>query len=255
MRICLFCPPLVLYCLLISTFAQSQLQKIYLYPKASGSEKQSKFVDSIRLIPLEIREGIELPAYNAIEVTKNYFLIRDYIDKRIFLYSKNGSFIKKINYKKLGESFYPVYDEHSNQIVFFGNNKNYTLTSRDKLKIMLDWSNPRNKKYFKKYTIDLNDTTFTIKKDVPGENDIIRASHYYDDFYWQGRINTSELYKDSLDYELKIYQNDNLVKSFFPYNHVNETRFLYTEEHVNVNNTDTSFIHFITPLSVTRSTK
>jgi len=246
MRACLFYSPLVLYCLLISTFAQSQLQKIYLHPKAAGSEKQSKFVDSIRLIPLEIKEGIELTAYNTIEVTKNYFLIKDYVGKRILLYSKNGSFIKKIGYKKLGEAFYPVYDEHSDRIVFFGNNKNYTLTSRDRLKIMLDWSNPRNKKYFKKYAIDLNDTSFTIKKDIPGENDIIRAYHYYDDFYWQGQIITSELYKDSLEYEFKIYKNNELVKAFFPYNHINETRFLYAEESVGVNKTDTPYIHVIT---------
>ena len=238
--------PLVFCCLLLATFAHSQLQKIYLHPKAAGNEKQSKFVDSIRLIPLEIKEGVELTAYNGIEVTKDYFLIKDYIGKRVLLYSKNGNFIKKISYKKLGEDFDPDYDEHNNQLVFFGKNKNYTLTAKDRLKIMLDWSNPRNKKYFKKYTIDLNDTSFTIKKDIPNQNDIIHAYHYYGDFYSQAQIITSELYKDSLDYEFKIYKNNQLVKGFFPYNHINETRFLYTEENVSVNNTDTPNIHFIT---------
>jgi hypothetical protein len=246
MRARLFYFPLGLYCLLIPTFAQSQLQKIYLHPKSAGSEKQSKFVDSIRIIPLEIKEEIELSAYNSIEVTKNYFLIKDPVGKRILLYSKNGNFIKKIDYKKLGEAFYPVYNESRDQIVFFGNNKNYTLTSRDRIKIMLDWSNPRNKKYFKKYAIDLNDTSFTIKKDIPGKNDILRAYHYHDDFYWRGQITTSELYEDSLDYEFKIYKNNELVKGFFPYNHINETRFLYSEENVGVNSTDTPYIHVIT---------
>jgi hypothetical protein len=237
---------LVFCCLILSTFGYSQLQKIYLHPKAAGNEKQSKFVDSIRFIPLEIKERAELTAHNSIEVTKDYFLIRDPFDKTILVYSQNGNFIKKISYKKFGDTFYPSYDDHNNRIVFFGNNKNYTLTSRDRLKIMLDWSNPRNKKYFKKYTIDLNDTSFTIKKDIPNENDIIRAYHYYDDFYWQGQIITSELYKDSLDYEFKIYKNNQLVKGFFPYNHVNETRFLYTEENVGVNNTDIPNTHIIT---------
>jgi hypothetical protein len=246
MRAGFFYSLLLLNCLLLSAFAQSQVQKIYLHPKATGSERQSKFVDSIRVIPLEIKEGIELTSYNTIEVTKNYFLIRDYVGKRILLYSKNGKFIKKVGYKKLGDTFFPDYDEYSDRIVFFGNNKNYALTSRDRLKIMLDWSNPRNKKYFKKYAIDLNDTLFTIKKDIPNENDIIHAYHYYDDFYWQGQITTSELYKDSLDYEFKIYKNNQLVKGFFPYNHINETRFLYTEENSNVIQTDTPYVHFIT---------
>src|SRR5205085_7005044 len=104
---------LVKYCLLSSTFAQCQLQKIYLHPKAAGNEKQSKFVDSIRFIPLEIRDGIELTTYNGIEVTRNYFLIKNYADKKILLYSKNGNFSKEINYKKLGDAFYPVYDEYN----------------------------------------------------------------------------------------------------------------------------------------------
>jgi hypothetical protein len=246
MRSRLLHPPLVLYCLLLSTFTHSQLQKIYLHPKAAGNEKQSKFVDSIRLIPLEIKEGVELTAYNSIEVTKNYFLIRDNLGKTILLYSKDGNFIKKVSYKKLGDNFYPAYDEHNDQLVFFGNNKNYSLTAKDRLKIMLDWSNPRNKKYFKKYSIDLNDTSFIIKKDIPLQNDIIRAYHYYDDLYWRGQIITSELYKDSLDYEFKIFKNNQLVKGFFPYNRVNETRFLYTEESVGVNRTDKPNVHIIT---------
>jgi 6-bladed beta-propeller len=246
MRSCTLQPALLLYCLLLSTFAESQLQKIYLHPKAAGNEKQSKFIDSIRLIPLEVKDGIELTDYNAIEVTKNYFLIKDYANKKIIVYSKNGNFIQKINYKKLGEGLYPTYDEYNNRIVFFGNNKNYNLTSRDELKIMLDWSNPRNKKYFKKYSIDLADTLFTIKKDIPAESDITGAHPFYDDYYWQGQIITSDLYKDSLDYEFKIYRNNQLVKGYFPYNHINEARFLYTEESVSVHRTGISTIHFVT---------
>jgi hypothetical protein len=237
---------LVLCCLLISTFAQSQIQKIYLHPKSPGSERQSKFVDSIRIIPLEVKEEIELAAYSSIEITKNYFLIKDFTGKRILLYAKDGRFIRKISFKKLGENFYPVYNAHTEQIIFFGNNRNYTLTPRDKIKITLDWSNPRNKKYFKKYAIDLNDTTFTIRKDIPNENDVIRAYHYYDDFYWQGQISTSELYKDSLDYEFKLYKNKRLVKGFFPYNHIDEARFLYTEENIGVSKTDSPNMHVIT---------
>ncbi len=247
MNSCSFYPALLACCLLVSPIAQSQLQKIYLHPKAAGSEKQSKFVDSIRFIPLEIKEGIEVSKYNRVEVTKNYFFINVYTDKAILLYSKNGHFIKKISYKKVGGIFYMAYDDYSNRIVFVGKNKNYSLTQRDELKIKLDWNNPRNKKYYKKYTIDLNDTSFTIRKDVPLQNDILGARHYYDDLYYLGRITTSELFKDSLDYEFKIYKDNQLIKNFFPYNHVNETRYLYSEwESVTAHNTDKPNVHFIT---------
>jgi hypothetical protein len=50
----------VIFCsLLVPLIAKSQLQKIYLNPKAPGIGKQSQFVDSIKFIPLEIKEGIE----------------------------------------------------------------------------------------------------------------------------------------------------------------------------------------------------
>ncbi|MFL5746332.1 MAG: 6-bladed beta-propeller [Niastella sp.] len=236
---------LMLCYLRISPIAQAQLQKIYLHPKSAGSEKQSKFVDSIRFIPLEANEGIEFTMYNSVEVTNNYFIIKNYIGKSVLLYAKNGRFIKKISYNKLGNGFFPVYDERTNQIVFFGDNKNYTLTPRDRIKIKLDWSSPRNKKYFKKYTIDLNDTSFTIKKDLPLQNDLLHAYNYYDDVYSMGEINTSELYKDSLDYEFKIYKGNQLVKGLFPYNRINETRFLYRDESISINKTDTPYINFI----------
>src|SRR6185436_8117100 len=42
------------------------------------------------------------------------------------------------------------------------------------------------------------------------------------------------------------YKNSQLVKGFFPYNHINETRFLYTEESVSVNSTQVPTIHFVT---------
>jgi hypothetical protein len=245
MRYLLLVHILALYCLFISPGAQSQLQKIYLHPKATGTEKQSNFVDSVRFIPLEIKEDIEVKGYTYVQATDNYYLIRDYTSRAVILYGKDGRFIKKINYRKLGDYFYPDYDERTNQIVFFGNNKNYSLTSRDRIKVKLDWNNPRNKKYYKKYAIDLNDPSFTIKKAKPQQSDILHASHYYDDVYGMGDITTSELYKDGLDYELKIYKGNQIVKSYFPYNRINEPKFLYTEESINHTQTDTPYIHYI----------
>jgi hypothetical protein len=240
------CLCLMLCILFISPFAQSQLQKIYLSPKAAGSDKQSNFVDSLRFIPLEIKTGIELKQYNYVEVTTNYLLIRDFVDKAILLYTRDGRFVKKISYKRLGQMFYPAYDERTNQIIFFGNNSNYALTSRDRIKIKLDWNNPHNKKYYKKYVINLNDSSYTIKKATPLQNDILRARHFYDDIYGITEITTSELYKDSLDYEFKIYKENQLVKSFFPYNRINEPKFLYADESIGYTETDTSYIYYIT---------
>ncbi|HYO22385.1 MAG TPA: 6-bladed beta-propeller [Flavisolibacter sp.] len=247
MRICLlYCTSLLLYFLLISTNVHSQLQKIYLHPKAPGSEKQSQVVDSIRFIPLEIKEGVDVSGFNTVTVTANYFLIINYSASTILVYHKNGAFVNKISYKKLGQRFYPAYDEKTNHLVFFGANQNYSLTSKDQIQIMLDWNNPRNKKYFRKYAIDLADPEFSIQKSSPNENDILRANHCYDDYYWSGQITTSDLFKDSMDYELKIYKDNALVKAFFPYNRITEPKYIFTRASVSLNSTNNPDIHLVT---------
>jgi hypothetical protein len=227
-----------------SLVIKSQLNKIYLNPKTIETEKQSRILDSIGFIPLEVREGIQLGSLSNMEITEELFIIKDYLNKTLLLYSKNGNFLKKISYKKLGD-VNPGYIEKANQIVFFGYNKNYFLTPKDQIKITLDWDNPRNRKYFKKFVIDLNDTLFTIKRRIPDQNDISNPYHFYDDYYIHGKIATSNLYKDSLDYEIKLYKNTQLVKSFFPYNHISEPRFLYTQESISLLKTDIPFIQFI----------
>jgi hypothetical protein len=237
---------LLLSFLLACTGARCQLHKLYLHPKAAGSEKQSQFTDSLRFIPLEVKDGISLGNYSYVQVTEKHFLVTDYSTKNILLYSRAGAFLKKIDYRKVGEGFYPSYQEHTNEIVFFGDNKNYALTSKDRISIMLDWNNPRNRKYFKKYRINLNDTTLVIEKVEPEERDIIRAQHFYDEYYWRGQINTSPLYKDSVDYEAKVYSNNKVVKGFFPYNPVSEARFLFTEENSQFSRTDTPYVHVVT---------
>lgn len=101
-----------------SITAQSQLQKLYIHPNTAAREKQTKFVDSIRFIALEIKEGIRLGANYNIKMTGKYILLIDYMNKTLFVYSKDGRFVKDINYRKLGENFYPDYKEHTHQVTF-----------------------------------------------------------------------------------------------------------------------------------------
>ena len=79
--------------------AQALLQKLFLNPKSTATILQSKIIDSIHFIPLQ-QEGGKLSKYNNVQVTKDYFLIIDYPDKRILLYKKDGKFVKNISYKK-----------------------------------------------------------------------------------------------------------------------------------------------------------
>jgi len=241
----LYCAFFIVSILFTSMAVSAQLQKIFLHPKAAGGEKQLEFVDSIRFIPLDVKEGVDLGEFNYVTVTRDFFLIINYPEKIVYLYSKKGTFEKKINYRNLADGFSPDYEEHTNQLVFFGDNKNYSLTQKDRVQISLDWQNPRNKKYFKKYRIDLADPAFSIQKGTPNENDILYANHYDGDSYWRGQIRTSPLYKDSLDYELKIYKDNKLIKGYFPYNRISEPRFLFTQENVSLEKTEVLNEHLL----------
>ena len=225
--------------------ARSQFQKLYLNPKAAGNAKQTDFVDSIRFFPLEQPPNISPGANMGIDITQDYFLLIDFPKKNLFLYNKAGRLVKTVSFKHLGNEFYPEYIEERNQIVFLGRNKNFSLTPKDAISIEINWNNPKNRKYYRKYVIDLGDTTFALKKMLPEQHEITRAVHYYDDRFLNGKITTSNLYKDSLDYEVKIIHNNNIIKGYFPYNRIKEPRFSYTQAGTYFSKTDTPYIRYV----------
>ena len=230
---------IVLLCCCWGHLLQAQsIEKIYLNPKNPSIQKQSNYVDSIQFLPLEAVEGIVFNEFANVRLTEKYFLITDNQAGFLYIYSKTGKFIKQINYKSQIKNIHPSYQSKTNEIVFFGNNSNYTLTAKDRVKIQLDWTNERNLKYFKKYVISLNDSSFAIQKAKPNKYDLIGAYPFYANQYAQTKINTSSLYKDSLGYELSIYEQGQMVRNYFPYNRVNEPRFLFNETSVGIASTD-----------------
>ncbi|MES2371904.1 MAG: 6-bladed beta-propeller [Bacteroidota bacterium] len=232
-------------CFFVNTIRAQQVEKIYINPKNPVIQKQSGFVDSIKFTLFESATGVGFNEYANVRLTEKYFLVTDYNAGFLYIYTKTGAFVKKINFKSAANNLYPAYNAGTNEVVFFGNNSNYTLTSKDRVQIQLDWSNERNLKYFKKYVIDLNDTAFAIKKAKPDKYNLIGASSFYADQYIQTKITTSPLYKDSTGYEVNIYENEKLVKTYFPYNRVNEPKFLFSEENVSVSSSNAPFISYL----------
>ena len=232
-------------CFIVNTIRAQQVEKIYINPKNSAIQKQSSIVDSIKFTPLESVAGINANEFANLRLTEKYFLFTDFSAGFLYIYTKTGAFVKKINFKSLVNNLDPEYNAKKNEIVFFGKNSNYTLTSRDRVKIQLDWSNPHNLRYFKKFVIDLNDTAFAIKKAKPDKYDLIGANSFYADQYIQAKITTSPLYKDSTGYEVSVFENEKPVKNYFPYNRVNEPKFLFSEENVSIASSDTPYISYL----------
>lgn len=208
--------------------AYSQPAKIYLSPKAAGGANQSIFIDSLKFYPLEKAGAALLGNNNNLYISDNYFIIVNYSEKILNIYTKQGKFVRRVSYKSLGEMGYPKYDKNKQQLSFFMRNKNYALTEKDIIKIKTDFTNKKNRKYFKKYIIDLKDSSFTLQRTEISAFDVLDAYNLKDDYYSTYQIHVNKDYKDSLDYEVKIYQNEKLVKAYFPYNKQNEPRYLYS---------------------------
>jgi len=232
------------YCVLSWTCVPAQqLRKIYLNPKNTAVQKQSNFIDSIQFIPLEPVNGVNVEAGN-VKFTGKYYLVTDYRSGVLYIYAKTGAFIKRIDFNELGD-LAPMYRSGSNQLVFFGDNHNYTLTSKDRVKILLDWSNERNLKYFRKYVIDLGDTSFAIKRSRPDKYDLTGAEPLDAEHYLQTKISTSHLYPDSVGYEVNIYKNGKLDRSYFPYDRISEPRFLFMDEQIVTSASDTPSVSYL----------
>ncbi len=207
--------------------AWCQPTKIYLSPKAAGSANQSMFIDSVRFYPLEKSNGADISRYSGLYITDQYFIVVNYQDGNLIVYDRNGRLVKQVAYKKKGADSYPRYDKAKQQLNFIFTNKLYSLTEKDRIEIQTDFANKKNKKYYKKYIIDLNDSTFTMKKATVTAFDILDAYNLKDDLYCTYRVHVSDRYKDTTDYEVKIYKNDQFVKGYFPYNKNHESKYLY----------------------------
>ncbi len=207
--------------------AYCQPAKIYLSPKAAGAANQSTFIDSLKFYPLKLPKGVAVGEWSYPIVTNNYFFVHNYASKNLLVFKKDGSFVKEISYKKIGEYASPNYDKNKQQMTFLFTNKNYSLTQKDQIQIKTNFNNPRSKKYYKKYIIDLSDTTFAIKKAEVTAFDILNAYNLKDDYYCTYEIAVNEKYKDTTDYEVKIYKNTTFIQGFFPYNKQNEPRYKY----------------------------
>ncbi len=243
----LFLPALTFFFFLQQPVAICQPQKLYINPKVAAGANQSKFIDSIRFVPLETN-GHPIKSWNSVVVTKNYFVIPEQItnEVKLSIFKKDGKFVKQISLKKYGERTWPFYDEKEEVLKIKARNKNYDLTNKDMLDIKENYAKPSNQKYFKSYFINLNDSAFKVQPAPVTAYDILDAGRYYDDYYYLSSISSDKMYKDSLGYELKILLNNKTVKSFFPYNRQNDTRYRFGEENIILSESDTPFIKYAT---------
>lgn len=225
----------------------AQGQKLYFNPKTAKGENQSKFIDGVKFIPLESVKGARFDTYTQLIVSARFFILFDWTDKRLAFFTQEGKYISTLEIKKYNVSNVR-YDDVHDCLKIYGTNKNYTLTQKDLSQIHEDYANKANRKYFKTYTIPLQDAkNFTVLPNEYNGFDLFTTINHYDNSTLVSNIEVNKRFKDSLDYEIKLIKDNKLVAQFFPYAKRNELRYYYDNAQSDgMYASDTNYIKYIT---------
>lgn len=240
------CCYILLFLLLNVGSLLAQPQKLYLNPATAGAASQSKFLEITRFIPIDaVAEKISPGA--GLYITSQYWVINDYIEKKIVFLTKEGKFIKSVDLSRYGDAAIS-YDNKAEVLKFNIKNKNYTLLNKDLVKIRADYAKKSNQKYFKNYEIDLKDPALQIKRTATDPYFIINAHWFYDNIYYRSDLSINRKTKDTAGFELQLLRNYQPVQSFFPFNKTSNHIFRFPSMNNNIqmylSETDTAYIKY-----------
>lgn len=239
-----YCSCILLCCLLPAGIVLAQPQKLYLNPATAGAAPQSRFIEITRFIPMDAGSGKINPSVGLF-ITKKYWIVNDYMEKRIIFLNKQGKFLKSIDLKKYGDAAI-VYDSRNEVLKFNIKNKHYTLINKDLVKIRANYEKKSNQKYFRNYEINLEDESLSIKRTATDPYFIINARWFYNDYYYRSDLVIDPKAKDTTGYELQLMQHYKPVQSFFPFNKTGNPVFRYSaaSSQMYLADTDTPYIKY-----------
>jgi hypothetical protein len=239
-------PALLFFCIgLFCSLKTVAQEKIYFEPKSVSGGKQSDFVTCNGIVVLETTSESKFDKYSRIIPTKKFFVAYDYSAKKIFVFDRNGRFIKKFATKlDFGRL---AYNEEKDRLEMVTQNKAYRLTNKDNSQILEDYQNPKNLKYFRKYFIDFTDTVnFPVRKQKIVHSDILNPIPYIDGMHFVNQVTVDHNFAKTEDYELKIYRGDSLLKQYFKYDKKKDSRYIFDRASVSITSAATASARWVT---------
>lgn len=222
---------IVLFCFIYKPIHGQE--KIYFEPKSAIAGTQSTFIEYVDAIPLETKPESRFDKYSSLTTTKKYYVILDYSSKKVLIFNKEGRFIKNIPIKLDISQF--RYNDMEDRMELVTLNKNYTLSAKDNAQIIEHYDEPRNKKYFRKYFIDLKDSLhFSLHKEKITSLDILDPVSLTMDMRAINKVTVDKNFEKDTDYELKIFKNNRLLNQYFPYDKKKDPRYIFDRVYINV---------------------
>lgn len=222
-----------LLCLLHIVLVAGAQQKIFFEPKSAPGGIQSDFAEYRDVIIFENTPTSRFDDYSQIIPTGNNFVVMDYSNKKILLFGINGKYLKQVKFKeRIGLL---QYNKEQNRLEAISQNKMYELSPKDYAQIIEHFDNPKNWKYFRKYYLDLNDTSgFAFHRQQINGLEMMRAEPFVNDFKIISKVTIDKNFEKQEDHELKIFKGDSLVKKYFPFNKRYDSRYIYEDFGINV---------------------
>lgn len=208
--------------------AGAQTKTLYIDPSKTVGASASRIFDEIRFIPLETTKKSLFGAIRQLVVTDSLFIVLDGDTDALYFFNKRGKFLQKYRIKRYRIRDIQL-DRTKNALLIFSLNKNYNIPS---VKVQ-EYLEPESQKDISKYakatwfyldnvkaarTEDLKNFRYAFTNPVRFDKNKFAASF----------IKAKKTSRDTLDYQLKIIDNANVLQSYFPYNKKTESVYYFS---------------------------
>lgn len=210
----------------IGTSAQSKT--LYIDPSKTVGAPASRIFDDIRFIPLETTRKSIFGAIRQLVVTDSLFIILDNDTNALYFFSKQGKFILKYKIKRYRIRDIQL-DRTKNALLIFSINKNYNIPSVKVQEYLESDSQKDISKYAKATWFFLDDVMAEKTEDLTNFRYAFTNPVRFDkDKFAASFIKAKRSNRDTLDYQLKIINNTDVLQNYFPYNKKTETIYYFS---------------------------
>ncbi len=208
--------------------ASAQAKTLYVDPSKTVGAPASRIFDEIRFIPLETTKKSLFGAIRQLVVTDSLFIVLDGDTDALYFFNKRGKFLQKYRIKRYRIRDIQL-DRTKNALLIFSLNKNYNIPS---VKVQ-EYLEPESQTDISKYakatwfyldnvkaarTEDLKNFRYAFTNPVRFDKNKFAASF----------IKAKRTSRDTLDYQLKIIDNANVLQNYFPYNKKTESVYYFS---------------------------
>lgn len=229
----------------VTLFCQTT-DTIYFQPQTALRSTSSKFFDEVNYIPLQTTKKSTFGRIKQLIIFNTHIIIWDDETNSIFFFDKDGKFIKKYRPSKCIIKSIQL-DKVNNALFISGNNKNYRPSDLETERMMEEPTNPKFARFLWSGFYDLRDIKKGRVQELKGFSLALANPILLDNDMWvYSFISANRKWNDTLDFELKVFRNGNIIKKYFPFNKKN-TAYYYQPTHIFFNQGEDYVLLFSRP--------